>query len=71
MYPNPSDGLLYIETPAAIEKAEIYTLGGALVVCYAPLPDNQIDLRGLESGSYYIRLQAGGKTEIRKIVIIK
>ena len=70
LYPNPSDGKLYIESEETIDKVEIYNQT-TLVKTIAPQEGKEIDLSGLPAGVYFIRLYSGESVLVRKISIIR
>jgi hypothetical protein len=57
IYPNPADGIITIEAPAAIKTFEIYNVMGQLVLKDVLRNQKQVTLSHLQGGSlYYIRL---------------
>ena len=59
LHPNPVKDLLQITTPINVEQAVIYDLSGRLVQQYAVV-DNQVDVSGLASGVYLLRVEVDG-----------
>lgn len=53
VYPNPSHGILHIETEATLQRIVIYDLMGKEVLTFAP--DKQIDLSSLSKGLYIMK----------------
>lgn len=68
LYPNPTDGLLNIESSSDLEIVELYSLSGKLL-----FQSNQdlatINLKNFNTGVYLIRLQdINGFTSIRRVI---
>lgn len=70
LYPNPTDGKLFVESPEAVDKIEVYNQG-SLVKTIAPFEGRHIDLTSLPAGVYYIRLYSGEGVVVRKISLLK
>ncbi len=60
IYPNPSEGVFNIKSETLLENAEVYDLGGKLVM-NLKISNNQFDLSALNSGTYM--LSANGETK--------
>jgi hypothetical protein len=58
VYPNPADGVVYINSPEAIEKIEIYSSTGALVLSqpFSGVNDAELDVSSLSKGYYMVRI---------------
>jgi len=56
VYPNPVKGLLNLQTEETIEKLEIYSATGTLVMQMV-YPEKQIDVSHLKNGLYLIKAQ--------------
>ena len=54
MYPNPANNLLNIDIQSDIQSVEVYSLQGQKVLSSF---DKQIDISGLSSGMYMVRVQ--------------
>ncbi len=67
VYPNPVEGMLHIEASVDIEEVRIYSLDGRLTR-QAAHPQSRIDMSGLPSGLYLLRIKAAGNEHIVKIV---
>lgn len=73
LYPNPSDGRIYIEFEKAIfSKAEVVDLLGRTVL-QTPIDNSslsmEIDLRSIEKGSYLVVLRTPtGQSSTRKLI---
>lgn len=67
IYPNPTNGLLYISSSLKIEQASIYSYDGKLVLFDANVSD-QIDVAQLNPGLYILLLQTGHGTETLKFI---
>lgn len=67
LYPNPTWGILKIESTMPIEKIEVCNNLGQLVLSNAD--QNQIDLSKLTQGIYFVEIVGkNGKTETKKII---
>ena len=67
VYPNPVSDILYLDTKDNWTKAEIYDVAGRIMRS-ASLNGQSIDVSGLESGTYFIRLKDGEKVGLVKFV---
>lgn len=70
VYPNPTNGDLFVTSNQAVNSYEVLTLEGMYVkrqVNFAM--ENRIDLNGLAAGTYILQLNTSNAIEIRKIVI--
>ncbi|MBK9255062.1 MAG: T9SS type A sorting domain-containing protein [Saprospiraceae bacterium] len=67
IYPNPVRDILHISTEEIWTKAEIYDISGRIVRSLT-LDGTSVDVSGLESGTYFIRLKNGGKISRVKFV---
>ena len=73
IYPNPSQGIIYIDTKdqnLKLSSFKVYSLSGAMLMEETgPLNNNlSIDLSYLNSGYYFIELKADEKTERFKVI---
>ncbi len=77
IYPNPTAQVLFLknENPSnKLEKIQIYSLEGICMKNVEILDQQEqisIDLNGLKSGFYLLKLSINDETEIRKIQILK
>jgi hypothetical protein len=74
LYPNPSKGQFTLSTPSLREDAvlEVYSMEGRLVYqTTIPANTNQtfIDLQQPSAGLYSVRLLAGNKLSMMKIIV--
>jgi uncharacterized repeat protein (TIGR01451 family) len=69
VYPNPVKDILYFETNENWSKAEIYDIAGR-IIRYSILNGQSIDVSGLESGTYFVRLKDGEKVGLVRFVKI-
>ncbi|MBL0101354.1 MAG: T9SS type A sorting domain-containing protein [Saprospiraceae bacterium] len=69
MYPNPVSDILYLDTNENWTKAEIYDISGRIMRSVS-LDGLTIDVSGLESGTYFLRLKNGEKVGLVKFVKI-
>jgi hypothetical protein len=76
MYPNPAEGVLYIQAPAGEEKEinlKLYNCLGQSVISrpIASFKKTTLDVSMLQSGLYILELDLGGDKVIRERVMIK
>jgi uncharacterized repeat protein (TIGR01451 family) len=69
VYPNPVTEILYLDTAENWTKAEIFDIAGRIMRSIS-LNGQSIDVSGLESGAYFIRLKDGEKLGLVKFVKI-
>lgn len=69
IYPNPVQNVLYIDTNESWTKAEIFDISGRILRSIS-LYNQSVDVSGLESGTYFMRLKDGEKVRIVKFVKI-
>jgi hypothetical protein len=69
IYPNPVSDILYLDTNDYWTKADIYDIAGRIIRSVS-LNGQSIDVSGLESGTYFIRLKDGEKVGLVKFVKI-
>lgn len=70
VYPNPAKGLLSLQTEETIEKLEIFSATGTLVIQMV-YPEKQIDVRQLKNGLYLIKAQSGEKRFTSKFYVFQ
>ncbi len=80
IFPNPANGMVeihYEALQAGIVKFELYTISGKFissVMTTVAQPGNYtqtMDLSGLPSGTYLIKVKIGNRTEAKKVVLSK
>jgi hypothetical protein len=67
IYPNPVSDILYLDTNEHWTKADIYDISGRIIRSIS-LDTSSMDVCGLESGTYFIRLKDGEKVGVVKFV---
>ena len=66
VYPNPSSGLLYIESASNVEKVEVFNLLGDRI----RVERGRVSVLTLDRGVYLLKITAeGGKSSIVKVVV--
>lgn len=69
-YPNPSQGLVYIQSNAVIDAIQVFDLNGGLRFDQNNLDKNvQLDLRYLPKGIYMIMINRKGQRVAQKLLI--
>lgn len=69
LYPNPVKGKLTVESAGPVNSLEIYNLTGALVYSRKDCANKtEVDLDGMPSGIYFIRLTTDQTTETLRFV---
>lgn len=71
VYPNPSNGQISIDNAAGMQMQIIDVLGNIVYTNNNLAVSNNIALNNLSNGIYFVRLQKGNQTGLRKIVITK
>lgn len=69
LYPNPTDGILYVDEMEEYSFS-IYNLQGLLCQKGWMNADGKIDLTGLSKGIYIVQIDNGKKIERQKIILI-
>ncbi len=70
VYPNPVKGLLNLQTEETIEKLDIYSTTGNLVMQMV-YPEKQIDVSHLRNGLYLIKAQTGTQKLTSKFYLLQ
>lgn len=69
-YPNPVKNLMSIRNTNNIDTLTIYNImGQSLLETKANSAEVQLDLSGLESGVYSIKIKSGNQVKIQKVII--
>jgi len=69
IYPNPVNDILYLDTKDVWTKAEIFDISGRIMRSVT-LDSSSMDVSGLESGTYFIRLKHEDSVGLVKFVKI-
>lgn len=70
VYPNPSSSLLFIETENNMDVAELTDmLGRTVITKTADAKKLSLNVSGLSHGVYLLRVKAGSKTAVKKVVV--
>ena len=67
LYPNPSTGIVYMESPYTIDEVSVFSVHGRLIANYNDLNQNYITID--KTGIYFIEIKTGNKIFREKIVI--
>ena len=68
LYPNPTDGIVYIESEANVESVEIYNMMGQKIASQK-LQSSSVDLSSYPSGFYTLLLEVSGNKVPMRIVL--
>jgi hypothetical protein len=72
MYPNPSNGLLFVETPGQTGTLEILNLVGQVVLSHkVTLASEALNLNAQSNGVYLIRFTDANGTAVQRLIISK
>ena len=71
IYPNPTNGLFYINSSEKIEEVKIYTINGQMVLNVDELNRTQMDLNSLPEGLYILEIETVDQIIIREKIIIQ
>lgn len=68
IYPNPTTGILNLQSETGLESYQLYDLQGRIVK-QGKLIDKQIDLSGVDNGLYFLRVrdQAGNVANLKVV----
>lgn len=66
IFPNPTTGLVTFSIDKSIDKIEVYTINGQLIL--TKMNGNSINLEGLNSGVYLIKVETGLETGTLKLI---
>jgi hypothetical protein len=72
IYPNPTEGRLYVENSSSDKLSyKIYSISGRLVGSRQNITDSRadVDLSTLTKGMYLISITTGEKTETHKVIL--
>ena len=69
IYPNPTADFLYVDTQGRSLYAQLFDRHGQRVRNYLPQEVDRIDLRGLPSGAYVLRLYSPEGLQLGRIVV--
>ncbi len=70
VYPNPASSQLAVETPEVITRLQVTNMLGQVVIAEPGNSTKQvIDVSGLAKGIYLLKVKAGDKEAVRKIVL--
>jgi len=67
IFPNPVEDNLYINLDTPIERVEVYSLGGNLVILENHF-HNKIDMKNLQQGIYLVKIFTNKSVIIKKIL---
>lgn len=70
VFPNPAKNTLSLQTSETIEKLEIYSIAGNLVLLKIN-PDLQLDVSSLKNGLYFIHAQSMNKKYTSKFFVAR
>jgi len=68
IYPNPVKDILSFQTNSQIQKVSIFNSLGSIVFSTKELNSNFVNISNLESGVYFVEVQADKGSEIIKII---
>lgn len=67
IYPNPTKGLINIDSPKRIDEIQLYNLAGVLIQSYLNV-EKQINL-DVESGIYLLQISSGDEHITKKVIV--
>ncbi|MDX5428206.1 MAG: T9SS type A sorting domain-containing protein, partial [Bacteroidota bacterium] len=68
IFPNPTTGLIQIESSLFMERIEVLNIQGKKVIETENMRSGSIDLRGLDAGVYLIHVTLENGMVIKKVV---
>ena len=70
VYPNPTSDVIYLQSNAVIDRAAVYTVLGQEVLVLKDLQTPiSIDVAGLQSGIYLLKVNSGDSSQTVQVVI--
>jgi predicted lipoprotein with Yx(FWY)xxD motif len=68
VYPNPTDGIITIESTDVIRAIQVYDLSGSMIISLDRLNNNKetIDISNLKSGIYLMRINGSSTVKITR-----
>lgn len=71
MYPNPTQGKLFISTSDKITSISITNIIGKEVFSQINFNDNSIDLNSFKNGVYFVSINTNKAAVTKKIILTK
>ena len=68
IYPNPSNGIFFIDSKFENAKVEIYNSMGEKIFSSSHMP-NSIDISANAKGVYFVKINLEGKTYSRRVIV--
>lgn len=69
LYPNPTDSILNVSYKETIDRIEVYSITGQLLIAQDTYSNEEsIDMSQLSSGTYMIKISAGKNSQILKVI---
>ena len=71
LYPNPSDGIVFVASDADLQAIKVYDIAGRLVRCVTICGTTaELDVKDLDVGIYFLQaVDSDGSTATQKLVI--
>jgi hypothetical protein len=69
LYPNPAKDRIFFSNPEGIEQVTVYSLTGDELIKVTDFFDG-VDVSGLSSGTYLVRITGGNQKYLQRIVIL-
>jgi hypothetical protein len=70
IFPNPSNGNFTVKTKTYLSKINVYSQTGALVkIITVDSEENEINIKGLQTGVYFLELQNDSEKSWKKIMV--
>ena len=72
VYPNPSKGVVFIESKSVIDCVDVFNISGVLIH-NQPVNSrySKLDLSALNKGTYFVKIHSGEETIVRKLMLIQ
>lgn len=68
-YPNPTEGILYLQLDGVISEVEVYTILGQLVIKEETnSKEIEIDMSSLPNASYFVKIISEGNSKAVKVI---
>jgi len=67
MYPNPTNGALYLKYPGEVKHIRVFNLKGEILIKESKF-SGSLDLSGFKDGVYFIQVQTESATLQAKVI---
>lgn len=69
VYPNPSEGLVYIKSDISSVNLAVYAISGELIAVHNFNSDYTLDMTSMNPGLYILKLESEGTVQLTRLII--